>query len=74
MKVLLPASMLEARGLVKLGRFYGDDLALSSCWNSLDAKLAVYGRMDLLADMATGAKRAMRPNNFGMQFLFLYCY
>ena len=34
-------------------------------------KLAVSGRMDLVVDMATYVKKAMRPNNFGMPFSFL---
>ena len=34
--------MLEYRGLVKFGRLSGEDLALSSCWNSLAAKNDVY--------------------------------
>ena len=42
-KVSFPASMLESRGLVKLGIFYGEDLAISSWWGSLAAKIAVSG-------------------------------
>ena len=49
--------MLEARGLVKLGIFYVDDLPFYSLWISLATKIDVYGRMDLVADMATYEKR-----------------
>ena len=38
---------------------------------SLAAKLTVSGRMDLVADMATGAKRQMRPDTLGVPFSFL---
>ena len=55
-----------------LGIFPGEYLSLSSRWRSLAAKLAVYGKMDLVVDMATYAKRAISPNNFGMPFTFLY--
>ena len=48
--------MLDARGLVKLGKLSTEDLALSSWWLILAAKLAVYGRMNLVADMATDVK------------------
>ena len=40
-KVSFPASMLEARGLVKLGRLSREDLYLYSWWSILDPKLAV---------------------------------
>ena len=43
--------MLEDRGLVKLGILYGKDLAFSSFLSRLDAKIAVYGIMYLLAEM-----------------------
>ena len=72
MRVSYPASILEYRGLVKLGRLSGEELYLSSWWRILDGKLAVSGRMELVTDMATDEKRAMRPNNFGMPFTFLY--
>ena len=71
--VSFPASMLEDRGLLKLGRLYGYYLALSSWWRILAAKLAVSGRMDLVEKMTTDAEREMRPNTFGMPFSFLYC-
>ena len=61
-------SMLEARGLVKLGIFSGEELAFSSWWIILDAKLVVYVRMDLVSDMDTDLKRDMRQNTFGMPF------
>ena len=68
LKVSFSSSMLEARGLVNLGRFSGEDLDLSSWWSSLAVKLDVSGIMNLVEDMATDAKREMRPNNFGMLF------
>ena len=71
LKVSFTSSMLEDRGLVNLGRFSGEDLDLSSWWSSLAVKLAVSGRMNLVADMATDAKREMRPNTFGMTFFLL---
>ena len=54
--------MMEASGLMKLGRFSGEDLALSSCWISLAEKLTVYGRMYLVADMAKDVKMEIRSN------------
>ena len=72
LKILFTASILEARGLVKLGRLFVDDLALSSWWISLSTKFDVSGIMDLVEDMATYAKRAMRPNNFGIPFSLFY--
>ena len=57
-------------GLLKLGRLYGEYLALFSCWSNLAAKLAVSGRMDLVTVMSTDAKRAVSPNIFGMPILF----
>ena len=71
-KVSFPASILEARGLVKLGRLSGEDLDLYSWWSSLAAKLAVSGRMDLVTDMDTDAKREMIQNTFGMPFNLFY--
>ena len=46
-------------------------MALSSWWSILNAKLAVSGRIYLVADMATDSKRAMGPNTLGMPFTFL---
>ena len=62
------SSILENRGLVKLGRFSGEDLALSSWWSSLATKLAVSGIMDLVVDMEIYVKRPMRPNNLVLPF------
>ena len=70
-KVSFPASLLEARELIKLGRFSGEELALSSWWIIFAAKIAVSGIMELVADMAADAKRAMRLNTFGIIFPFL---
>ena len=72
MEVSFPDSMLEARGVVKLGRLSGEELALYSWWSSLAAKIAVSGRMNLVLDMATDTKRAMSPNNFVMPFVFFF--
>ena len=44
---------------------------LSSWWSRLAANLAVYGRIDFVSDIDTDAKRAMRPNTFGIPFPFL---
>ena len=62
--------MLDTRGLLKLGRLSGEELSLSSLWGSLTEKLADSGRMDLSEVMATDAKRATIPNNFGMPLLY----
>ena len=56
---------------MKLWRFSGEDLALSSWWSILDAKLAVSGRMDLMEDIAGDENREMRSNTFGMTYPFL---
>ena len=66
--------MFETRWLVRLGRLSGEDLDFSSFRISLDAKLAVSGRMELVTDVATYTKRSMRPNNLSMQFPFLSIY
>ena len=63
--------MLYARGLVKFGRLSGEDLDLYSLWSSLAAKIAVSGRINLVTDMSTDAKREMRLNTFGMLFKLL---
>ena len=73
-KVSFPYYILEAMGLVKLVRLSVENLDLSSWWSSLAAKLAVSGRMELVIDMATDAKREIMPNTFGMEFHFLYFY
>ena len=70
-KVLFPASMFEARRLVKLGRFSGHELALPSWWSILSEKLAVSGIMDLVADMSTDVKREISPNTLVIPFPLL---
>ena len=71
-KVSFTAYILEYRGLVKLGRLYGKDLDVSSWWISLAPKIDVYGRMELVVDMKTYAKRKMRPNILGLTSLLFY--
>ena len=56
-KVSFPASMMEARGLVDLGRLSVDDLDLSSWWRILAAKLDVSVRIYVIADMAIDANK-----------------
>ena len=63
--------MMESRGLVKLGILSGEDLDIYSWWSSLDEKLAVSERMNLVVDMATYAKKSMRTNILGIPFTFL---
>ena len=63
--------MLEAKGLVKLGILYGEELDVYSWWCSLAAKLAVSVRMDLVADKATDKKGATSSNTLGMKFPLL---
>ena len=70
-KLLFPDFMLEVRGLVKLGRFSGEYLDISSWWSSLHVKLSVSVIMRLVEDMATDAKRASRPNTLGLTSLLL---
>ena len=67
-KVYFTDSFMEARGLVKLGRLSGKDLALSSWWIRLDTKLAVSIIMDLVVDMDTYAKMEIMLNTFDMPF------
>ena len=71
MKLSFTASFLEARGLVKLGMIYGEELDIFSWQRSLASKLAVSERIDLVVDTATYAKRETRPNNFCIPFNFL---
>ena len=71
MKVSFTASMLEDRGLVKLGRFYGEDLDFSSWWRILTEKISVSGIMELLSDIATDAYRA---NILGLPYLLFPPY
>ena len=47
---------------------------LYSLWISLDTKLAVSGSMNLVADMATDAKREIRLNTLGFTYIFLFIY
>ena len=63
--------MFETRGLLKLGIFSGDDLALSLCWGSLAEKLAVSIRINFVADLSIDTKWEMRPNTLGIPFPFL---
>ena len=70
-KVSFPASMLEARWLVKLGILSGEYLLIFSWWISVAEKLALSGRIDLVEYMATDTKKEMSQNTFGMPFLFL---
>ena len=69
-KVSLTLSMMESRVLVKLGRLSGEDLDIYSWWGSLDEKLAVSERMNLVVDMATYAKNSMRTSILGIPFTF----
>ena len=62
---------VDTMGVLQLGIFSGDDLALSSWWSRLYEKLAVSGRLGLVLDKATDAKRGMRPNTLGVSFPFL---
>ena len=71
-KVSFPASMLETRWSVKLGRLSGYDLEISSLWISLAAKLAISVRLDSVSDISTDASVAMRSNELSMPFIFLY--
>ena len=65
--------MFDIKGLVKLGRLSGEDLDLSSWCIILYEKLAVSGIVSLVADVATYAKRAMRPK-FGYEIYLLICF
>ena len=67
-----PPSNFEIRGLVKLGIFYVEYLALYSWWSSLSGKLPVYGRIELVLDMAPYAKRKIRPKTLCVTKFFLY--
>ena len=73
-KVSFTSSTFDTRGLVKLGKISGYDLALSSWWSSLAAKLTVSVRMDLVEDMNTDKNSLMIPNTLGMPFTLLYLY
>ena len=69
-KVSFNYSMFEERRLLLLGGLSGDDLGISSWWSSLAVKLYVSRRMDLVASMATYAKKSMSPNTLGIPFTF----
>ena len=70
-KVSFTYYKFETKGLVKLGRFSGENLTISSWWSSLSEKLAVSGRMDFVTDIVTDTKREMKQKNLGMPFPFL---
>ena len=63
--------MLEARGLVNLGRLSGEDVGFSSWWIRLSTKIAVYRITNLVTDMSIDVKRKMKPNALGMTFPLL---
>ena len=69
LKISCNSSILDTRGLLKLGILSGDYLALSLWLISLAAKLAVYGRIDLVEVIAIYAKGATSQNIFGMPIL-----
>ena len=71
MNVQFTSCIFDTRGLVKLGFFPGEDMDLYPWWSILDAKLSVYGIMDLVKDMSKDVKREMRPNTLGMPYPFL---
>ena len=62
---------MEARGLLKLGRFSGEDLGIYLWWSSLAAKFVDSGIMDVVSDMSTYAKMTMGPKTFGPRYFFL---
>ena len=70
-KVSFPSSMLEVRCLVDLGILSGGYLGLSSWYISLAEKLAFSGSVNLVADMATDAKRSIRQRNLGLTLILL---
>ena len=70
-KLIFTASVLEVRGLVKLGMFYVDYLAVSSWYIRLPEKLSIFVIMELVEVMATYAKRAISPNKLGFTSLRL---
>ena len=57
-----------------MGIFSGEGYALSLLQTSLYAKLAVFGRIYFVVDMATDSNRAMRPNKLGVPFPFSYIF
>ena len=77
-KLSFTASMLESSGLLKLGRFSGEELALSSWRISLYVKITIMGRMDLAADMAKDVKKDIRSKTWACHissyiFTELFC-
>ena len=68
-KVSFNYSILETRRLLRLEILSGDHLTLYSWWISLDKKITVSGRMNLVEVMTTDAKMAMSTNIFGMKIL-----
>ena len=56
-KLSFPASKLESKGLVKLGRLSGEELYFSLWWISLAAKFSVSVKIDFVVDMITYAKK-----------------
>ena len=56
---------------MKFGLLYGGDLALSSWRGSLDAKLSVSVRIDLMLDINTGSKTEIRRNALVFKSIFL---
>ena len=52
-KVSSPSSILDARGLVRLGMFSVEDIYFSSFWIRLDKQISVPWSMNLLGDMYT---------------------
>ena len=80
--IRLTGGLFECEGIItflcvviqrslKLGILYGEELDIYTWWRSLDAKLAVSIRMELVTDMATYAKREMM---FCMSFPLLYFF
>ena len=62
----------DTRGLLNLGRFYVEELAISSWRSSLAEKLAVSLIMDFVTGMETYEKMETRLNILGMSFPFLF--
>ena len=71
MKISFPGSILDSSVLIKSGRLSGEDFDIYSWWTRLAEKLNFPGIMDLVVDMVTDVKRAMRPNTFGMPFFLI---
>ena len=69
-KVSFPAYISGFRGLVKLGKLSGEELALSSWWIKLAEKIVFSVITYLVVDMDADAKRSMRPKTLGPLSLF----